>query len=116
VGVKLYVGNLGPNATADDLRILFAQAGTVSSVDVILDRDTGRPKGFAFVTLGTQEEAEHAIQMFKDFNLRDRKLEVSVAKPREERTGPPSHGGAFGRGFAGGQRGGHKRRGGNRRY
>jgi hypothetical protein len=53
--------------------------------------------------------------MFKDFDLHERKLEVSVAKPREERTGPPSRGGAFGRGFAG-NRGGHKRRGGNRRY
>jgi len=115
VGVKLYIGNLGYDATEDDLRILFAQAGTVTNVDVITDRDTGRPKGFAFVTLGSQEEAENAIRMFQDFSLQDRKLQVSVAKPREERTGPPSRGGAFGRGFAG-NRGGHKRRGGNRRY
>ncbi len=115
MGVKLYVGNLGYNATEDDLRILFAQAGTVTNVDVITDRDTGRPKGFAFVTLGSQEEAENAIRMFQDFSLQDRKLQVSVAKPREERAGPPARGGAFGRGFAG-NRGGHKRRGGNRRY
>jgi cold-inducible RNA-binding protein len=115
VQVKLYIGNLAPATTEDDLRILFAQAGTVSGVNLIMDRDTGRPKGFAFVTLGTQEEADRAISMFSDFQLHERAMTVSVAKPREERVGPPSRGGAFGRGFSG-NRGGHKRRGGNRRY
>jgi RNA recognition motif-containing protein len=113
--VKLYIGNLAASTTEDDLRILFAQAGTVNAVNLIMDRDTGRPKGFAFVTLGAPEEAEHAVRMFSDFELQGHKLQVSIAKPREERTGPPSRGGAFGRGFAG-SRGGHKRRGGNRRY
>ena len=112
--VKLYVGNLAYTTTADDLRMLFAQAGTVSTVDVIQDRDTGQSKGFAFVTMATQAEAQKAITMFNEFNLGDRALKVNAAKPREERNGVRPRGGAFGN--SGPSSRGHKARGGNRRY
>jgi RNA recognition motif-containing protein len=112
--VKLYVGNLAYSTTEDDLRTLFAQAGSVATVDVIKDRDTGQPKGFAFVTMGTQAEAQKAINMFNEFNLGDRAMKVNTAKPREERNGVRPRGGAFGN--AGPNQRGHKARGGNRRY
>jgi RNA recognition motif-containing protein len=112
--VKLYVGNLAYTTTADDLRTLFAQAGSVATVDVIKDRDTGQSKGFAFVTMGTQAEAQKAINMFNAFTLGDRELKVNTAKPREERNGIRPRGGAFGNG--GPSNRGHKARGGNRRY
>ena len=85
--IKLYVGNLSYSTSEDDLRTLFAQAGTVTSVAVINDRDTGRSKGFAFVEMSTQAEAEKAVSMFNAFKLDDRELTVNKAKPREERTG-----------------------------
>jgi RNA recognition motif-containing protein len=105
--VKLYVGNLSYSTTEDDLRTLFAQAGTVTSVALIKDRDTGNSKGFAFVEMSTQAEAQKAISMFNSFKLEDRTLVVNVARPREER---PAGGPAGG---FGGRRGGHERRGGN---
>ena len=116
--LKLYVGNLSYDTSEDDLRTLFAQAGTVSSVSLIKDRDTGRSKGFAFVEMGTQADAQKAISMFNAFKMSDRELTVNMARPREERTG-----GGFGNqrgGFGnrpGGQ-GGKPRRpgGGTRRY
>jgi RNA recognition motif-containing protein len=111
--VKLYVGNLAYSTTADDLRILFAQAGAVSSADVIKDRDTGQSKGFGFVTMGSQADAQKAITMFDGFSLGDRQLKVNTAKAREERGPAFSRGGAFGNG---GPSRGHKQRGGNRRY
>ncbi len=82
---KLYVGNLSYNTTEEKLRALLAQAGTVASVDMIKDRDTGRPKGFAFVTMGSQAEAEKAISMFDGKSLDDRTIKVNIARPREER-------------------------------
>ena len=82
---KLYVGNLSYKTTEEGLRALLAQAGTVASVDMIKDRDTGRPKGFAFVTMGTQAEAEKAISMFDGKSLDDRVIKVNIARPREER-------------------------------
>jgi len=82
---KLYIGNLSYNTTEEQLRTLLAQAGTVASVDMIKDRDTGRPKGFAFVTMGSQVEAEAAISMFNEKTLDDRVLKVNIARPREER-------------------------------
>lgn len=119
--VKLYVGNLSYSTTEDDLRTLFAQAGTVASVAVIKDRDTGRSKGFAFVEMGSQAEAQKAISMFNSYKMEDRTLTVSIARPREERSG-----GGFGGGFGGGRggsgggrgggRGGDRRGGGQRRY
>jgi RNA recognition motif-containing protein len=113
---KLYVGNLSYSTTEDDLRTLFFQAGTVSSVALIKDRDSGQSKGFAFVEMSTQSEAQKAITMFNGFNVGNRELKVSMARPREERSG----GGGFGgnRGGGGGNRsGGHRpQRGNGKRY
>ena len=82
---KLYVGNLSFNTTEDGLRTAFAKAGTVVSVDMIKDRDTGRPKGFAFVTMNSDEEAQNAIKILNEKMLDDRAIKVNIAKPREER-------------------------------
>jgi len=82
---KLYVGNLSYNTTDEDLRTLFTQAGTVKSVEVIKDRDTGRSKGFAFVEMDNQAEVESAIKAFNGYSLDNRQLKVSIARPREER-------------------------------
>lgn len=106
---KLYVGNLSYQTTEDDLRTLFAQAGTVTSVALIKDRATGRSKGFAFVEMSSQSEVEDAIRMFNSYNLDDRQLTVNIARPREER----SRGGYGG---GGRQRGGRGGRGGRRDY
>ena len=82
---KLYVGNLSYDTTEEDLRTLFAQAGTVESVDLIKDRNSGRSKGFGFVVMGSQSELEKAIQMFNNYELGQRQLTVNIARPREER-------------------------------
>jgi RNA recognition motif-containing protein len=114
---KLYVGNLSYNTTEDALRDLFAQAGEVTSVAVIKDRDTGRSKGFAFVEMGNQSDAQKAISMFNGYSLDERALTVNIARPREERG--PRPGGGFGdrRGGGGGRdRGRDRRGGGKRRY
>ena len=81
----LYVGNLDYSAPEDDLRRLFTQAGEVQSVRVIKDRDTGRSKGFAFVEMSTQAEAEKAISLLNGFSFHDRPLTVNLARPREDR-------------------------------
>jgi RNA recognition motif-containing protein len=83
--VKIYVGNLSYQTTEDDLRMLFAKSGEVSSVALIMDRDTGTSKGFAFVEMTTQAEAEKAISTLNGFNLDNRDLKVNMAKPREPR-------------------------------
>jgi RNA recognition motif-containing protein len=82
---KLYVGNLAYATTEADLRTLFAQAGSVTSCELIKDRDTGQSKGFAFVTMSNQAEAENATRMFNAHSLGDRALTVNTAKPREAR-------------------------------
>lgn len=82
---KLYVGNLAYTTTEDDLRSLFAQAGTVKSVTLIKDRDTGRSRGFAFVEMDSQADAQKAISMFHGSQLQERALTVNLARPREER-------------------------------
>jgi len=97
--VKLYVGNLSFSTTEDDLRTLFAQAGTVSSVALIMDRDSGTSKGFAFIEMSTQAEAETAIKKFNGYSLGNRELKVNTARPKEE----SSRGGA-GRGGYGQRR------------
>jgi RNA recognition motif-containing protein len=103
---KLYVGNLSYSTTEDDLRTLFTEAGTVTSVALIKDRDSGQSKGFAFVEMSNQVEAEKAISMFNGRQLGDRELKVSLARPREERGGFGNRG-----------RGGHRpQRGGGKRY
>jgi len=99
---KLYVGNLSYQTTEDELRDLFAQAGTVVSVDLIKDRDTGSSKGFAFVTMGAQNEADNAIQLFNGRSLGDREIRVSIARPREDRP----QGGGYRSGGGGGYRSG----------
>jgi len=86
--VKLYVGNLAKSTTEDELKTLFMQAGAVSLVEVIKDRISGESKGFAFITMSEQSEAEKAISMFNAYSLADRELKVNVAKPREERGKP----------------------------
>jgi len=82
---KLYVGNLAYSSTEDELRTLFSQAGTVKSVTIIKDRDTGRSKGFAFIEMGTQAEAQKAISTLNGSPFQDRALTVNLARPREER-------------------------------
>jgi len=92
---KLYVGNLPYAATEDDLKNHFSQAGTVTSTALIKDRATGRAKGFGFVEMSTDEEAQKAISMFNGQNFMGRVLTVNIAKPREEKP----------RNFGGGRRG-----------
>lgn len=93
---KLYVGNLPFTATEEELNTLFAKAGTVKSVALIKDRDSGRSKGFAFVEMDTQVDAEKAISMFNGYSFGDRQLTVNIARPREER--PRGGGGGYGAG------------------
>jgi RNA recognition motif-containing protein len=102
---KLYVGNLPFRVRDEGLQELFAQAGSVVSANVITDRESGRSKGFGFVEMGSQEEAEKAIQMFNGYSFDGRDLRVSIARPREER---PRGGG--GRERRGGPGGGNNRR------
>ena len=82
---KLYIGNLSFETTEERLRSLMSEAGTVEEINMIMDRETGRPKGFAFVTMSTQAEAENAIVMFNEKNVDDRTIKVNIARPREER-------------------------------
>jgi RNA recognition motif-containing protein len=84
---KLYVGNLPYNTTEDDLRNLFGQAGTVKSASVIKDRETGRSKGFGFVEMGTEAEAQQAMSQFNGQVFNGRPLKVNIARPQEPRTG-----------------------------
>lgn len=82
---KLYIGNMAQETTEQDLRTMFSEAGTVGSVEVIMDRQTGKPKGFAFLTMSSQAEAEKAISMFDAKEVNTRALKVNIARPREER-------------------------------
>ena len=79
---RVYVGNLNKSTTQDEIKTLFAQAGTVTSVDVAKDKGTGASRGFAFVAMPTQEDADKAISMFNDYSMADNKLKVNIAKPR----------------------------------
>jgi RNA recognition motif-containing protein len=87
VGKKLYVGNLGYQVSSSELEALFAPFGTVASSQVIEDRETGRSKGFGFVEMGTDQEAQAAIQGLSGKDHGGRPLTVNEAKPREERGG-----------------------------
>ncbi len=100
---KLYVGNLPFATTAQDLEALFGEVGTVSVVEIIFDKFTGRSRGFAFVTMANGEEAQKGVEKFHGHQLEGRALAVNIARPREER--PPGGGGGF-RGGGGGDRGG----------
>ena len=94
---KLYVGNLPYSARESDLQEMFAKAGTVKSVSLITDRDTGRSKGFGFVEMGTQEEAEKAVAALNGTQQDGRSLTVNPSKPREDR--PNRSGGGGGGGY-----------------
>jgi len=83
--VKLYVGNLAKSTTSEELNTLFTQAGAVTAVDVIKDRDSGQSKGFAFITMTSQADADKAISMFNAYSLSEHELKVNIAKPRVER-------------------------------
>jgi RNA recognition motif-containing protein len=104
VGKKLYCGNLGYNVSNSDLDQLFSQFGTVQSAEVINDRDTGRSKGFGFVEMGSDAEAQAAIAGINGTEHDGRTLTVNEARPREDRRG--GGGGGGGRGGYGGGRGG----------
>jgi RNA recognition motif-containing protein len=85
--VKLYVGNMTYDTTEEQLRTMFAEAGSVVTVDVIKDRNTGTAKGFAFITMSSQADAAKAITLFNGKEVGGRPLTVNPAKPREERPG-----------------------------
>lgn len=111
---KLYVGNLSYATTEDELNTLFSNAGTVTSVAVIKDRETGRSKGFAFVEMSTQAEAEKVINQYNGYAMGDRDLRISIARPKEEgRRGDFGGGQRRGGGGGYGQRGGGGGYGGN---
>jgi RNA recognition motif-containing protein len=112
MGNKLYVGNLAYSVRDDDLQQAFAQFGTVSSAKVMMDRDTGRSKGFGFVEMGSDAEAQSAINGMNGQALEGRALVVNEARPREERPGGFRSGG--GGGFGGGGGGGYGGGGGGR--
>lgn len=80
---RLYVGNLSKSTTQEELNTLFAQAGKVTAVEVIKERKSGESKGFAFITMSEQSEADQAVSMFNAYSLSDHALKVSMAKPRE---------------------------------
>jgi RNA recognition motif-containing protein len=104
LGKKLYVGNLGYNIEKNDLEQMFAAHGTVTSVQVITDRDSGRSKGFGFVEMGSEGEAQAAIEALNGKSIDGRSLTVNEARPQENRGGGGGGGGGGGRG--GGSRGG----------
>lgn len=102
---KLYVGNLPYSATEEELKSMFGQAGTVTSVAIIKDRDSGRSKGFAFVEMSTADEAQKAISMFNGQMMGERDLRVNMARPREEGGRSFGNRGGYGnRGRGGGSR------------
>ncbi len=103
---KLYVGNIPFASTAQDLEALFGQAGTVNVVEIVFDKFTGRSRGFAFVTMGTPEEARKAVEQFHGHQVEGRALAVNIARPREERPQRSFGGGGGGGGFRGGGGGG----------
>ncbi|MBL0729048.1 RNA-binding protein [Piscinibacter sp. HJYY11] len=106
MGNKLYVGNLAYSIRDDDLQQAFSQFGTVSSAKVMMDRDTGRSKGFGFVEMGSDAEAQSAINGMNGQALEGRALVVNEARPREERPGGFRSGGGGGYGGGGGRSGG----------
>jgi cold-inducible RNA-binding protein len=116
VGKKLYVGNLTYNVNESDLEALFSQFGTVQSAQIIVDRDTNRSKGFGFVEMDTDDQAQAAIEGLNGRDHDGRNLTVNEAKPRESRGGGGGGGGRGGYGGGGGGRGGYGGGGGGGRY
>lgn len=101
MATKLFIGSLSYNVTEDQLRELFETAGTVTSASIIMDRDTNRSKGFGFVEMADDQEAQAAIANLNGKDLGGRSIIVNVAKPKEDRPSRPSYGGGGG---GGGQR------------
>ncbi len=101
MSTKLYVGNLSFDATETDLRDLLAQHGPVNEINVVMDRDTGRARGFAFATMNTEEGAKAAITALNGKDWKGRALTVNEARPREERSGGGSGGYGGNRGYGG---------------
>jgi RNA recognition motif-containing protein len=106
LGKRLYVGNLGYGVSSSDLEQLFAEHGAVQSAQVITDRETGRSKGFGFVEMGTDQEAEDAIAALNGKNIEGRDLTVNEARPQEGGGGGRRSGGGYGGGGRGGYGGG----------
>jgi cold-inducible RNA-binding protein len=104
MSTKLFVGNLSFNTTENDLHDAFAAHGTVVEANLMVDRMSGRPRGFGFVTMSTPEEAQKAIDALNGASLDGRAVTVNVARPREER---PARSGGGGGGGGGGSRGGY---------
>jgi cold-inducible RNA-binding protein len=104
---KLFVGNLSFNTTENDLNTAFAAFGTVTETNLMMDRETGRPRGFGFITMSSAEEAQKAIEGLNGKDMDGRALTVNVAKPREERA--PRGGGGGRREYGGGGGGGRGR-------
>jgi RNA recognition motif-containing protein len=105
---KLFVGNLSFNTTENDLQDAFAPHGTVTETNLMMDRSTGRPRGFAFVTMSTDEEAQKAVEAMNGKSIDGRALTVNLARPREERA--PGGGGGERRRYGGGGGGGGRSR------
>jgi RNA recognition motif-containing protein len=101
---KLFVGNLSFNTTENNLQDTFAAHGTVQEVNLMMDRESGRPRGFGFVTMSAPEEAQAAIDALNGKTIDGRALTVNVAKPREERSG-----GGERRSYSGARGGGERR-------
>ena len=104
---RLFVGNLAYQTMENDLQEYFSQAGVVTSVNLMLDKFTGKSRGFAFIEFSTSEEANKAVEMFHGKDLQGRALTVNIARPREERA--PRSGGGGGGGYRGGREGGGRR-------
>jgi RNA recognition motif-containing protein len=107
VAKKLYVGNLAYSTTQEQIQELFSQAGEITEIALITDRDTGRAKGFGFVEMATEEAAQEAIKRFNGYSLDNRNLTVNEARPREERSGGGNRGYDN---YRGGSRGGSRGR------
>jgi cold-inducible RNA-binding protein len=108
MNTKLFVGNISFNTTENDLQDAFAAHGTVTEANLMVDRMSGRPRGFGFVTMSTPEEAQKAIEAMNGASLDGRNLTVNLARPREERSG--GGGGGGDRGYGGSRGGGGGRR------
>ena len=114
MNTKLFVGNLSFNTTENDLQDAFAAHGTVVETNLMVDRMSGRPRGFGFVTMSTPEEAQKAIDALNGASLDGRAVTVNIARPREER--PARAGGGGGGGGGGSRGGGYSGGGGRNRY
>ncbi len=91
--VRLYIANLSPETSKQDLQTMFSEVGTVSLVEVVIDPKSGRPRGFAFVSMPSQEDAEKAVDMFNEKDVNGHILRVNITLPREEKPAPSTSAG-----------------------